>query len=94
MNLLNSNGKIKKILNFRFNRNVINNIKVKKGNNNEAEGGKNSDSSVTNEMPFIVSNVDSKTKGYEKYADCFVSEFGEKGAPIKKGILNSKPYRI
>lgn len=94
MNFLNSNGKIKKILNFRFNRNVINNIKVKKGNSNEAEGGKNSDPSISKEMPFIVGNVDSKTKGYEKYADCFVSEFGEKGAPIKKGIPNSKPYRI
>jgi hypothetical protein len=45
------------------------------------------------EQRFIVSNVDSKTKGHERFADCFVREFGTCNS-IRLGIFNKNIYRI
>ena len=44
--------------------------------------------------PFITGIVDSKTKGYERFADCFVNEFGPVRNSIKLNTLNSKVFRI
>lgn len=43
---------------------------------------------------FIIGNVDSKTKGFERYADCFDKSFGPNKNPIKINIIENKIYRI
>jgi hypothetical protein len=48
----------------------------------------------SNELPYIVGNVDSKTKGYERFADFLVIEFGPVRNSIKLNTLNSKVFRI
>lgn len=50
-------------------------------------------SNDSNELPYVVGNVDSKTKGFERYADCFENKFGPCNS-IKMDILNRKVFRI
>lgn len=43
---------------------------------------------------FIIGNVDSKTKGFERFADCFDKSFGPNKNPIKIAIIENKTFRI